>query len=43
LDTNDFVFGPHDPCFTKSEMDQMLLYHGTGKQRKAAKLRIKDA
>jgi hypothetical protein len=32
----------HDPCFTESEEDQLLMYHGTRKQRKAAKARVKE-
>jgi hypothetical protein len=42
MDVNDFMYAPHDPCFTTSEMDQMLVYQGTRKERKAAKARIKE-
>jgi hypothetical protein len=42
MDVNDFMYAPHDPCFTTSEMDQMLVYNGTRKERKAAKARIKE-
>ena len=32
----------HDPYFTESEEDQLLMYHGTRKQRKAAKARFNE-
>jgi hypothetical protein len=36
----DAMWGTNDPGFTNREMDQMLVYYGTRKQRRDAKTRI---
>jgi hypothetical protein len=39
---NDYLHVPHDPGMNKRELDELLSYHGTRKERKAAKARLKE-